>query len=164
MAPTVPSRLISPVTATSLPPVRLPGDSSSIRVSVNASPADGPPMLPVSMSISKGSSTVAVSNGTNPMIARVGSSGEAISSTETVLRPSPGRSISSSTVSPALWSASSATRSSTVASGTPLAVSSVSPWSRNSSAGEYRAHPSGPSSKHTRSLTTTLPGRMRASS
>ena len=31
------------------------------------------------------------------MIARVGSSGEAISSTSTVLRPSPGRSISSST-------------------------------------------------------------------
>ena len=81
--------------------MRSPADSSSISVNVNASPADGPPMLPVSMSISNGSSTVAVSNGTNPMIARDGSSGEAISSTSTVRRPSPGRSISSSTVSPA---------------------------------------------------------------
>ena len=57
MAPTVPSRSIVPVTATSVPPVRLPGESSSISVSVNASPADGPPMLPVSMSISNGRST-----------------------------------------------------------------------------------------------------------
>ena len=63
IAPTEPSRLISPVTATSAPPVRLPADSSSISVSVNARPADGPPMRPVSIVISNGSWTLAVSNG-----------------------------------------------------------------------------------------------------
>ena len=44
IAPTLPSTSIVPVTATFLPPVRSPGASWSISVSVNASPADGPPM------------------------------------------------------------------------------------------------------------------------
>ena len=81
------------------------------------------------------------------------------------LRPSPGRSISSSTVSPGLacrrarrrgrrrWPAGRRWRS-----------SRVSPLSSTSSAGAYRAQPSVPASRHTRSLTTTLPGRIRASS
>ena len=44
IAPTVPSSPIVPVTAMFWPPVSSPGVNSSIRVSVNANPADGPPI------------------------------------------------------------------------------------------------------------------------
>ena len=87
MAPIEPSSSIVPVTATSAPPVRSPGDSSSINVSVKAAPADGPPMRSASMLISNGRSTVAVSNGRNPTIVRAGSSGDVVSSTSTVRSP-----------------------------------------------------------------------------
>ena len=63
IGPTVPSSAIVPVTATPPGGVSSPGVSSSISVSVNASPADGPPIDCVSIDSSNGSSTVAVSNG-----------------------------------------------------------------------------------------------------
>ena len=68
IAPTEPSSCIVPVTATSTPPSRSPSVNSSSRVRVNANPALGPPISPVSKAISKGSRTDVVSNGTNPMI------------------------------------------------------------------------------------------------
>ena len=91
MGPTVPSRSIVPVTAMAPPPVSSPSVSSSISVSVNASPADGPPIEAVSIESSNGSSTAAVSNGKKPTIVRVGSSGDAVSSTSTSSSPCSGR-------------------------------------------------------------------------
>ena len=55
ISPTVPSGEMVPVAATSLPPVRSPGVSSSSRPSVNASPALGPPMRCESIDTSNGS-------------------------------------------------------------------------------------------------------------
>ena len=80
--------LIVPVTATRLPPSRSPSDSWSINVSVNANPADGPPIDSVSIVIvtSSGRLTVAVSLGRNPMIVLPGSCGESINS----ISPLPG--------------------------------------------------------------------------
>ena len=80
IAPTSELMLIVPVAAMRLPPRRSPRDSWSISVSVNANPADGPPMDVVSMEIFtfSGRLTVAVSLGMKPMIVRSGSSGAAI--------------------------------------------------------------------------------------
>ena len=97
-------------------------------------------MRPVSMSISNGRSTVAVSKGTNPMIVRSGSSGAAISGTSICWGSPPSRSISSVTTSPGWLSASSPTRSSTVDSGTPSMLMMRSPGSSDSSAGAYVVH------------------------
>ena len=49
IGPTVPSGEIVPVAATSWPPVSSPGVSSSMRPSVKASPAEGPPTWPLSI-------------------------------------------------------------------------------------------------------------------
>src|SRR5260221_468273 len=54
MAPTVPSVLIVPVTATEPPPVSSPGVSRSMIASVNASPALGPPTSSVRRFTAKG--------------------------------------------------------------------------------------------------------------
>ena len=111
IAPTVPSSSIVPVMAMFWPPVSSSGVNSSIKVSVNASPADGPPMRPVSMSSSNGNSTRCVSKGRKPTIVRSGSSGDDVSSTVNVSSPTSGRSSLISTVSPGSLSASAAERS-----------------------------------------------------
>ena len=82
IAPTVPSRAIVPVTATSAAgevALRELVDQRERERQAGRRAADAP----VSMSISNGSSTLAGSNGRKPTIVRVGSSGEAISSTST---------------------------------------------------------------------------------
>ena len=140
IAPTVPSSSIVPVIAMFWPPVSSPGVSSSIRVSVNASPADGPPMRPVSMSSSNGNSTRCVSNGRKPTIVRSGSSGADVSSTVTVSSPTSGRSSLISTVSPGSLSASAAERSSTLLNGAPSTSSNRSPGSSTSSDGLDSRH------------------------
>ena len=74
IGPTAPPGLIVPVAATSTPPVRSPGVSVSSSASVNARPADGPPIWPESMSTLNGNWNVIVSGGegfgTKPMMAR----------------------------------------------------------------------------------------------